>query len=241
MTTIRNTALLALAVAVGCGGGQGETEDTSAEGDGESTEATTSEDGLTAILYYPDRLVEVAPETFRVRFETTKGEFLVEVNRSWAPNGADRFYNLVKNGYYHGVYFYRVMAGFMAQFGTHGEPQVQVRWKDATIDDDPVLESNTRGTLTYAKTNRRNSRTTQLFINYRDNSRLDADGFAPIGRVIEGMEVVDQLHAGYGDTADQGGNGPDTRHMSFEGNKYLEENFPDMDHVVSATLVEPAG
>ena len=240
-TTTSNMALrallpLTLAALVGCGGGDG-----SADGDGESTEAADSGDGLNPILYYPDRLVERAPETFRVRFETTKGEFIVKVNRFWAPNGADRFYNLVKYGYYNGVYFYRVMAGFMAQFGMHGEPQVQVRWERAKIDDDPVVVSNTRGTLTYAKTNQRNSRTTQLFINYRDNSRLDADGFAPVGRVIEGMEVVDQLHAGYGDIANRGGNGPDTRNMNFEGNKYLEENFPDMDHIVSATLVEPAG
>lgn len=234
-------ALLPLAILAGCGGGRGEEGGEGAEADAESTEAAASEDGLDPILYYPDRLVEVAPETFRVRFETTGGEFLVEATRAWAPNGADRFYNLVKNGYYDGVYFHRVMAGFMAQFGMHGEPQVQVRWKEATIEDDPAVRSNTRGTVSYAKTNRRNSRTTQLFINYRDNSDLDLQGFAPFGRVVEGMEVVDALHAGYGDIADRGGNGPDTRYMAFEGNRYLEENFPELDHIISATLVEPAG
>lgn len=224
-----------LAVLAGCGGGDG-----SAEGDGGNTEASAPGDGVNAILYYPDRLVETAPETFQVRFETTKGEFLVEVNRPWAPNGADRFYNLVGSGFYDGVYFYRVMAGFMAQFGMHGEPQVHARWTRATIKDDPVVASNTRGMITYAKRGP-DSRTTHLFINYRDNSDLDLDGFAPLGRVIEGMEVVDQLHAGYGDLAGRGGDGPDARYIAYEGNPYLEENFPELDHIVAATLVEPAG
>ena len=230
----RGFALGLLAALAGCGRGDG-----SAEGDGDSAAAAGGE-GPNAILYYPDRLVETAPETFRVRFETTKGEFLVEVARAWAPNGADRLFNLVRSGYYDGVYFYRVMAGFMAQFGMHGEPQVQARWNRATIEDDPVVASNTRGTITYAKRGP-DSRTTQLFINYRDNSNLDLDGFAPLGRVIEGMEVVDQLHAGYGDLANSGGDGPDARHIAYEGNGYLEENFPELDHIVSAALAEPAG
>ena len=240
-TTTSNRAFLALlflAFLSACGGGQGEEGGEGAEAGAESTEASASEDDPDLVLYYPDRLVEVAPVTFQVRFETTKGEFLAEVTRAWAPNGADRLYNLVKNGYYDGVYFYRVMAGFMAQFGTHGEPQVQVRWRKATIEDDPVLQSNTRGMLTYAKTSRPNSRSTQLFINYRDNSNLDLQGFAPLGRVTEGMEVVDQLYSGYGDTAGRG-DGPDPRYMEYEGNRYLEENFPDLDQIISATLVEP--
>ncbi len=224
-----------LAVLWGCGGGDG-----SAEGDAGNTEESASGDGVNAVLYYPDRLVETAPETFQARFETTRGEFLVEVNREWAPNGADRFYNLVKHGYYDGVYFYRVIEGFMAQFGMHGEPQVHARWKTATIADDPVVASNTRGTISYAKSGP-DSRTTQLFINFGDNADLDAQGFAPFGRVIEGMEVVDQLHAGYGNIADLGGDGPDARYIAYEGNKYLEENFPELDHIVSATLVDPAG
>jgi len=224
-----------LVVLSGCGGGDG-----SAEGDGGNTEASASDDGVNPALYYPDKLVETGPETFQVRFETTRGEFRVEVNREWAPNGADRFYNLVKHGYYDGVYFYRVISGFMAQFGMHGEPQVHVRWKTATIADDSVVASNTRGTISYAKSGP-DSRTTQLFINFSDNPGLDAQDFAPFGRVIEGMEVVDQLHAGYGNIADLGGDGPDARYIAYEGNKYLEENFPELDHIVSATLAEPAG
>ena len=122
----------------------------------------------------------------------------------------------------------------------HGEPQVRVRWADATIEDDPVVASNTRGMVAYAKSTA-NSLTTQLFINYRDNSNLDGDGFAPFGVVTEGMEVVDQIHSGYGNIANSGGNGPDTRNIAYEGNRYLEENFPELDHIISAKLVEPAG
>lgn len=227
---------LMLTLQAGCGGGADKAGD---EGAGE--EPPTPD--VNVLLYYPDSLAETAPRNFRVRFETTKGEFTVEVDRAWAPHGADRFYNLVTNGYYDGVYFHRVMAGFMAQFGMHGEPQVQVRWAGANIQDDPVAVSNTRGTLTYAQTSRPNSRSTQLFINFRDNPGLDAQGFAPIGRVVEGMEVVDQLHSGYGDVANSrnGGDGPDTRNIGYEGNAYLEENFPELDHIISAALVDPAG
>ena len=191
-------------------------------------------------LYFPDQLVEAAPESFRARFETTKGAFVIEVDRAQAPNGADRFYNLVKNGYFDGVRFFRVIEGFMAQFGMHGEPQVQVRWSAASIPDDRVTASNIRGTVTFAMRGR-NTRTTQLFINLVDNSGLDADGFAPIGSVVEGMEVVDQIHAGYGELADRGGNGPIVQNIAARGNEYLAESFPDMDYVVSAALVDPAG
>ena len=184
--------------------------------------------------------METAPESFQVRFETTAGDFVVDVTRAWAPNGADRFYNLVRNGYYDGVYFYRVIGGFMAQFGMHGEPQVQVRWSRANIEDDTVVASNTRGMVTYAKGGP-NSRTTQLFINFGNNSRLDADGFAPIGRVSEGMEVVDRIHSGYGELEDFGGDGPRAYNITAQGNQYLVENFPDLDHIITATVVGPAG
>ena len=191
-------------------------------------------------LYFPDRLVETAPETFRARFETTKGDFVIEVARAWAPNGADRFYNLVKNGYFDGVRFFRVIEGFMAQFGMHGEPQVQVRWSTASIVADPVIESNTRGRVTFAMRDP-NTRTTQLFINFKDNANLDAMGFAPIGTVVEGMEVVDQIHSGYGELADRGGNGPYVQNIAASGNEYLAEDFPELDYIVAATVVGPAG
>ncbi len=191
-------------------------------------------------LYFPDRLVETAPDTFRARFETTTGNFVIEVVRAWAPNGADRFYNLVKNGYFDGVRFFRVIEGFMAQFGMHGEPQVQVRWSTATIADDSVVASNTRGTVTFAMTEYPDTRTTQLFINFGDNSMLDAGGFAPVGTVVEGMEVVDRIHSGYGELANRGGNGPLVQNIAARGNEYLEEEFPELDYIVSATLPDPA-
>lgn len=241
--TLRSAAItallpLTLAALAGCGGDAESTDGGSA--DAEAAEDQSADPGINAILYYPDRLVETAPETFQVRFETTKGDFVVDVHRSWAANGADRFYNLVKNGYYDGVYFHRVISGFMAQFGMHGEPQVEVRWSRANITDDPVVASNTRGTVTYAKSGP-NTRTTQLFINFGDNSSLDADGFAPIGRVSEGMDVVDQLHSGYGELEDFGGNGPRAYNILAQGNQYLVDNFPDLDHIIAATLVDPAG
>ena len=238
LSTMRSAAITALlpftlTSFAGCGGGGD-------NADAEATEEQSSDSGINTILYYPDRLVETAPESFQVRFETTKGDFIVDVTRAWAPRGADRFYNLVKNGYYDGVYFYRVMSGFMAQFGMHGEPQVQVRWSQAPIEDDSVVASNTRGTVTYAKGGP-NSRTTQLFINFGDNSGLDAQGFVPIGRVSEGMDVVDQIHSGYGNIEELGGTGPRAYNISAQGNAYLEENFPELDHIISATLVDPAG
>lgn len=210
-----------------CGGDSGETVD---DADLPANRA----------LYFPDQLVETAPESFQARFETTKGDFVIEVTRSQAPNGADRLYNLVKNGYYDGVRFYRVIEGFMAQFGMHGEPQVQVRWTNAPIRDDRVAASNVRGAVTFAMAGP-NSRTTQLFINLVDNTLLDIDGFAPIGTVIEGMDVVDQIHSGYGELADRGGDGPISQNVAARGNAYLEESFPEMDYIVTATLVDPAG
>ena len=216
-----------LILLAGCGGDSGETVD---DADLPANRA----------LYFPDQLVETAPESFQARFETTKGDFVIEVTRSQAPNGTDRLYNLVKNGYYDGVRFYRVIEGFMAQFGMHGEPQVQVRWTNAPIRDDRVAASNVRGAVTFAMAGP-NSRTTQLFINLVDNVLLDIDAFAPIGTVIEGMDVVDQIHSGYGELADRGGDGPISQNIAARGNTYLEESFPEMDYVITATLVDPAG
>ncbi|HEX9710102.1 MAG TPA: peptidylprolyl isomerase [Candidatus Thermoplasmatota archaeon] len=180
-----------------------------------------------------------SPETYRVLFETSEGDFTVEVVRAWAPNGADRFYHLVRNGYYQGVRFFRVIEGFMAQFGIHGEPAVNSAWRDRTIVDDRVTQSNSRGTLTYAMRGP-DTRTTQLFINFADNTQLDGMGFAPIGRVVEGMDVVDRLHAGYGEGAPRG-RGPDQGRMHSEGNAYLERSFPELDFVQRASIVQPGG
>ncbi len=179
---------------------------------------------------------ETAPETFRARFETTAGAFVVEVRRELAPNGADRFYNLVRNGFYDGVRFFRVIDGFMAQFGMHGDPAVTAAWRSAPITDDPVRASNARGMLTFAMTSQPNSRTTQLFINYRDNSNLDAMGFAPIGHVVEGMDVVEQLYSGYGEGAPSG-RGPDQGQIQAEGNRYLEAQFPQLDYIERAAIL----
>ena len=189
------------------------------------------------MLLTPDALTETAPDVFQARFETSKGDFVVEVHREWSPNGADRFYNLVANGFYDDVRFFRVIAGFMAQFGMHGDSAVTAAWRSQPIPDDPVVQSNTRGFVTFAKTNQPNSRTTQIFINFGDNSRLDGMGFSPFGQVTEGMDVVDQLYSGYGDAASGGGQGPNQGAIQTRGNDYLMEDFPDLDFVRRATIV----
>lgn len=188
------------------------------------------------MLLTPDQLTETAPDVFQARFETSKGDFVVEVRREWSPIGADRFYNLVANGYYDNVRFFRVIAGFMAQFGIHGHPDVSAVWREQRIVDDPVVQSNTRGFVTYAMGGA-HTRTTQIFINFGDNSRLDGMGFSPFGQVVEGMEVVDQIHSGYGDTQPRGA-GPDVRSIHARGNEYLDDGFPNLDFVRRATIVE---
>jgi peptidyl-prolyl cis-trans isomerase A (cyclophilin A) len=185
-----------------------------------------------------DAFAATAPDTFVVRFQTSEGDVVIQVNRDWAPLGAQRFYNLVRNGYYDGVRFFRVIPGFMAQFGIHGVPDVDEAWMDQQIADDPVRYPNERGTVTFAMAGP-DTRTTQLFINYRDNTRLDADGFAPIGRVVEGMEVVDRFHGEYGETA-PGGAGPAHTCMLSLGNRYLERRFERLDSIVAATIVREA-
>ncbi len=179
---------------------------------------------------------EQAPPDFKVRFETTKGPFVVAVHRAWAPNGADRFYNLVKLGFYDDVAFFRVIQGFMAQFGMHADPRVTGRWRNARIKDDPVVESNTRGRITFAKTGAPNSRTTQLFINFGDNSSLDSQGFAPFGEVVEGMDVVDSIFV-IGEGAPRG-RGPSQQMIQRRGNEYLRQQFPDLDYIVRAQIVD---
>lgn len=176
-----------------------------------------------------------APERFTVRLDTTKGPVLIDVTRAWAPYGADRFYTLVREGYYTDVAFFRVIDGFMAQAGIHGDPAVNTRWRPRRIPDDPPRESNTRGMVSYAMGGP-GSRTTQFFINFGDNSRLDAMGFAPFGRVRD-MTAVDALHDGYGEGAPRG-RGPDQSRIQREGNAYLRAEFPQLDYIRSASIVE---
>jgi peptidyl-prolyl cis-trans isomerase A (cyclophilin A) len=188
-------------------------------------------------LAVPAALGEEAPPTFKVAFDTSKGQFVVEATRAWAPRGVDRFYNLVKNGFYHDVRFYRVVPGFMVQFGIHGDPKIMGPWTAARIPDDPVTEGNARGYVTFAHGGP-NSRTTQLFINFRDNSSaLNKQGFTAIGRVISGMDVVDALYSGYGEMAPRG-KGPDQQRFIKEGNAYLASSFPNLDYIKSATIVQ---
>jgi len=179
---------------------------------------------------------ETAPDTFDAKLETSKGDIVVHVTRAWAPQGADRFYNLVKNGYYNDVRFFRVIAGFMAQFGISGDPSVGAAWREAKIMDDPVTQSNTRGMVTFA-TSGPNTRTTQLFINFGNNAGLDGQGFAPFGKVDEeGMKVVDALFADYGEGAPRGA-GPNQMRIQSEGNKYLSEFYPNLDYIKKAVIV----
>lgn len=177
---------------------------------------------------------EQAPATYKVKFDTSKGPFVVQVTRAWAPQGADRFYSLVKSGFFDNVRFFRVISGFMVQFGINGEPSVMARWREAPIKDDPVTQSNKRGNITFA-TAGPNTRTTQVFINFVDNASLDQMGFAPFGRVVSGMNVVDNLNAEYGEGAPRG-RGPDQGRLQREGNAYLAKEFPRMDFVKKATI-----
>jgi peptidyl-prolyl cis-trans isomerase A (cyclophilin A) len=188
-------------------------------------------------LMNPASLNETAPEKFQARFETSAGDFVIEVQRVWSPNGADRFYNLVKNGYYDECRFFRVIEGFMVQFGINGDPSIQTNWRMAGIQDDPVVASNTRGYVTFAMSGQPNSRTTQIFINFGDNSALDQQGFAPFGVVVEGMEAVDSIYSGYGEGAPNG-RGPAQARIQAEGNAYLNGSFPELDHITRATIVE---
>ena len=176
-----------------------------------------------------------APYVYRVRFETNRGRFLIEVHRIWAPYGADRFYNLVRTGFFDDSRFFRVRAGYIVQFGIPGDPDVAAQWKKQTIPDDPVRQSNLRGFVGFAMTGP-NTRTTQIYVNLVDNSRLDADGFAPFCKVVEGMEIVDQLYAGYGEDAGGGMRGGKQGPIFEAGNKYLDVNFPKLDKLVRATI-----
>ncbi len=177
---------------------------------------------------------EQAPASYKVKFDTSKGVFVVQVTRAWAPQGADRFYNLAKSGFFDNVRFFRVVTGFMVQFGINGDPAVMAKWRESPINDDRVTQSNKRGYITFA-TAGPDTRTTQVFINFKDNDFLDSKGFAPFGRVISGMEVVDALNAEYGESQPRG-RGPDQSRLQREGNAYLAKEYPRLDYVKKATI-----
>ena len=183
----------------------------------------------------PSKATAKAPDTFKAKFETTKGDFVVDCTRAWAPNGVDRFYNLVRIGFFDDVALFRVVQGFVVQWGIHGDPKVAAAWQQANIPPDPPKESNTRGMLTYAMGKSPDTRSTQLFINYGDNSRLDSMGFAPICKVSEGMDVADQFYSGYGErvTGMQG-------EIAMGGNAYLKKSWPKLDYIKKATVVNEA-
>jgi peptidyl-prolyl cis-trans isomerase A (cyclophilin A) len=201
-----------------------------------STQSAATHPGATHMttdpaLLHPETLTAHAPATFEVKFTTTKGDFVVQVNRAWAPIGADRFYNLVKHGYFTDAAFFRVIPGFMVQFGLSADPAVNRVWRNANLKDDRVTQSNTPGMITFA-TAGPNTRTTQLFINYGNNAPLDAQGFAPFGLVTSGMDVVKQIYSGYGESPDQGS-------ITSQGKTYLDKKFPKLDSIKTATIISP--
>ncbi len=202
------------------------------------TAATAKRTAAKPSLLSPASFKAQAPAVYKAKFTTTKGEIVIEVTRAWAPLGADRFYNLVKNGFYTDAAFFRVLPGFVAQFGIPARPDVARVWSGARIGDDPVSQSNLRGYVTFA-TSGPNSRTSQLFINYADNTGLDGMGFAPFGKVVEGMEVVEQFYADYGEGPPRG-NGPEQGRIANEGKAYLDKQFPKLDTIKAAVIVGEA-
>jgi peptidyl-prolyl cis-trans isomerase A (cyclophilin A) len=185
----------------------------------------------TAKLRNPAALTEQAPATYKVNFDTSRGVFVVEVHRDWAPLAADRFYNLVKNGFYDEVRFFRVVPNFMVQFGMHGNPAITKAWSGTSLKDEPTKQTNKRGYITFARTSAPNSRGTQVFINYKDNGFLDKQGFAPFGEVVQGMDVVEKISSMYGEK-------PDQSQITSAGNAYLNKEFPKLDYIKSATITK---
>ena len=198
------------------------------------TKAAAATPHVDRALLKPALLKEKAPETYQVKFTTTRGDFTVTVTRGWAPLGADRFYNLVKHGFYNNASFFRVVPDFVAQFGISANPAVSAAWKKTEIKDDPVVQSNKKGYITFA-TSGPDTRTTQVFINLKDNTTLDRRGFAPFGQVTEGMNVVGMFYDQYGDTA-----GPDQDQLEKLGKPYLDKGWPKLDSIKTATLVGAA-
>jgi peptidyl-prolyl cis-trans isomerase A (cyclophilin A) len=200
------------------------------------TAAAFAQLSVNRALMNPAALTEQAPPVYKARFDTSKGMFIIEVHRDWAPNGADRFYNLVKNGFYDEDRFFRVITGFMVQFGINGTPLLSAQWENANIKDDPVTQSNEQGFVTFA-TRGPNTRTTQVFINYKDNHGLDSQGFAPFGQVTLGMAVVESLYNGYGEGAPRG-SGPSQSRIQADGNPYLLSQFPKLDYITKAAITK---
>ncbi|MCP5110499.1 MAG: peptidylprolyl isomerase [bacterium] len=177
---------------------------------------------------------EEAPEVYMVKLDTSKGVVRIQVTRSWAPRGADRFYNLVKNGFYDEARFFRVVSDFIVQFGMHADPAVSKLWENQQFRDDPVTRTNRKGAITFA-TSGANTRTTQVFVNLKANAFLDSQGFAPFGRVVEGMDLIESLFSGYGDAAPRA---PEQSMIRARGNKYLNSKFPKLDFIKSAAIEE---
>jgi peptidyl-prolyl cis-trans isomerase A (cyclophilin A) len=198
---------------------------------------TTTAPRTTASLLNPASLMLQAPAVFDAKFTTSKGDFVVQVTRAWSPRGADRFYNLVKYHFFDGAAFFRVLEQFVVQFGISARPDISHVWANAKIADDPVTQSNVRGTLTFA-TAGPNTRTTQIFINLGENANLNSMGFSPFGKVTSGMEVIDKLYSGYGE-GHPNGNGPDQNRIQNEGKTYLEKSFPLLDTIKTAVIVPP--
>jgi peptidyl-prolyl cis-trans isomerase A (cyclophilin A) len=188
-----------------------------------------------AVLLLPPQDAK-APAEFKVRLDTSKGDIVLKITRDWAPKGADRFHALVKAGYYDDCRFYRVLPKYIAQFGISGTPATAAKWKELPIDDDPVKQKNTRGRVTFARGGP-NTRTTNLFINLKDSTSLDGDGFAPIGEVVEGMDIADQLFSGYGDGAPKG-KGPSQKKIYEQGNAWLQKDYKDLDFIKTAKVLE---
>jgi peptidyl-prolyl cis-trans isomerase A (cyclophilin A) len=218
---VKRLVIIALALAlVGCGSSGTKSEKAAGEGATQPKKA--------------DR----APDKFHVKFETTKGDFVMEVVRDWAPRGADRFYELVQEKFYDGSRFFRVRPKFVVQFGISKDPKVSELWRQLKLPDDPVMQKNLRGYVSYAKDGP-GSRTTQIFINLADNAqRLDSKGFAPFARVVHGMDVVDKLYASYGEVQSLGGGGPDPQKIEAMGEEYLARNFGRLDVIQKAAVVE---
>jgi peptidyl-prolyl cis-trans isomerase A (cyclophilin A) len=234
----QSTLALSLGILCGLGTGVARAQTPATKKPAATTHPRTTHMNSQSALLQPALLHETAPEVYDAKFATTKGEFVIRVTRAWAPQGADRFYNLVKHHFYDNASFFRVLSGFVVQFGISADPQVSRAWRTATIPDDRVAQSNRPGFVTFA-TAGPNTRTTQAFINLGNNASLDGMGFSPFGEVTQGMDIVGQLYSGYGEGAPQG-RGPEQGLIESRGKAYLDQGFPKLDSIKTATVLVPA-